>query len=265
MFSYHIHSTFSDGKNTPEEIVLSAIEKGFIAIGFSDHGYTEYDLRYCMKDQTGYIKEINNLKDKYKNQIQIYLGVEEDAFNILNRNNFDYIIGSCHYGFCNNSYHPIDSSYDYYKKCLKAFDNNYLAFAESYYSNFCQYIKKRKPDIIGHFDLITKFDEISEPIFLGNADYDKISQKYIKETLKSGSVFEVNTGAIARGLRTTVYPFENLLYILKENNAPIILSSDSHQIDTLDFAFDNTKKYLKDFGFDKITVLADNEFKQINI
>ena len=68
MYSYHIHSTFSDGKNTPEEIVLAAIEKGFIAIGFSDHGFTNYDLRYCMKDQTGYVNEIKKLKEKYKNQ-----------------------------------------------------------------------------------------------------------------------------------------------------------------------------------------------------
>ncbi len=265
MYSYHVHSTFSDGKNTPEEIVLAAIEKGFIAIGFSDHGFTNYDLRYCMKDQTGYINQIKKLKEKYKNQIQIYLGVEEDAFNPLNRNEFEYIIGSCHYCFQGNNYYPIDSDYDCFKKCLLAFGNDHLAFAESYYSNFCEYIKTRNPDIIGHFDLITKFDEMGEPLFLGNTDYEQISEKYIKEALKSGSIFEINTGAIARGVRTTVYPFENLLYILRKNNTPIILSSDSHSIDTLDFNFSDTKKYLKDIGFNKITALVDNSFMEFDI
>lgn len=48
--NFHTHSTFCDGKNTPEEIVLAALEKGFVSIGFSSHGYTPYDLRYCMKD-----------------------------------------------------------------------------------------------------------------------------------------------------------------------------------------------------------------------
>ena len=33
----HQHTTFCDGKNTPEEIVLEAIKKGFGAIGFSGH------------------------------------------------------------------------------------------------------------------------------------------------------------------------------------------------------------------------------------
>jgi len=38
--NYHTHSTFCDGKNTPEEIVLAAIDKGFDVIGLSGHGHT---------------------------------------------------------------------------------------------------------------------------------------------------------------------------------------------------------------------------------
>lgn len=260
MYSYHIHSTFSDGKNTPEEIVLAAIDKGFISIGFSDHGFTNYDLRYCMKDQTGYIDEIKKLKEKYKNQIQIYLGVEEDAFSPLNHQSFDYIIGSCHYILKDGKYLPIDSSYDYFKKCLAAFNNDHLAFAEYYYSDFCNYIRLQKPDIIGHFDLITKFDELTESLFLQDQKYTEIAKKYLIKAAQSNCIFEVNTGAIARGLRTTAYPYENLLYILRKSDTAIILSSDSHSIDTLDFAFDDTKKYLKDIGFKKLKVLCDNKF-----
>ena len=63
--NYHTHTSFCDGKNTPEQIVLYAIEKGFTSIGFSGHGYTPFDLRYCMKDTAGYIEEISRLKDKY--------------------------------------------------------------------------------------------------------------------------------------------------------------------------------------------------------
>ena len=53
--NYHTHSIFSYGKNTPEEIVQKAIEKGFGAVGFSDHAPTIYDLSYCMQDLMGYI------------------------------------------------------------------------------------------------------------------------------------------------------------------------------------------------------------------
>ena len=32
-----MHTTWCDGKNTPEEMVAAALEKGFGAIGFSSH------------------------------------------------------------------------------------------------------------------------------------------------------------------------------------------------------------------------------------
>ena len=72
--NFHTHTTFSDGKNTPEEVILFAVENGFESLGFSDHGYTSYDERYCMKDTLGYIKEIKRLKEKYQDKIEIYLG-----------------------------------------------------------------------------------------------------------------------------------------------------------------------------------------------
>ena len=76
--NFHTHTLFCDGKSTPEEVVLAAIEKGFSAIGFSGHGYTPFDTSYCMNDTAGYVAEVKHLKEKYKNAIQVYLGVEED-------------------------------------------------------------------------------------------------------------------------------------------------------------------------------------------
>lgn len=87
--NYHTHTSFCDGANTPEEIVLYAIDKGFSSLGFSGHGYTPFDLRYCMQDTQGYIEEVTRLKAKYGNKIDIYCEVEEDAFSYVNRENFD--------------------------------------------------------------------------------------------------------------------------------------------------------------------------------
>lgn len=263
--NFHTHTVFCDGKNTPEEVVLAAIEKGFFAIGFSAHGYTAFDLRYCMQDGEGYIREIKQLKEKYKKEIQIYLGIEEDAFAYVDRSRFDYLLGSSHYFCVNGQYYPIDSSYDYFKKCLEVFDYDVLRLAETYYSSFCNYINKRKPDIIGHFDLITKFDEVDSGRLLHNDAYNRIAEKYVKEAVKSGSILEVNTGAISRGFRTSVYPSENLLYTLKNLDAKLILSSDSHSIDTLDFYFDETKKYLKDIGFTHLYTIDHGAFVKYDI
>ena len=258
--NFHTHTLLCDGSSTPEEVACAAIQKGFSAIGFSGHGYTDFDLSYCIKNMDEYIREIDRLKEKYKNQIQIYLGVEEDFFSPIKRSDFDYIIGSAHYILKDGRYYPVDLSTEGFDRCLEVFGGNYLALAEAYYRPFCDYIKSRKPDIIGHFDLITKYDEKNQLMLLSDKKYNLIAEKYISNAAEADCIFEVNTGAISRGLRTSPYPSENLLYVLKRLGCKIILSSDSHAADTLDFGFEETKKYLRDIGFRYAYTLYNNEF-----
>ena len=263
--NYHTHTTYCDGNNTLEEIVLSAIDSGMNAIGFSGHGYTPYDDSYCMQNTEEYLNEITSLKEKYKSKIQIYAGIEEDSFHQISRKDFDYIIGSSHYFLKDGVYYPVDSDYDCFKECLKLFDYNVESLAENYYSAFCDYISRRKPDIVGHFDLITKFDEIDIPRFFNNENYLAVAKKYMSEAVKNDVIFEVNTGAISRGFRKDPYPHADLLHIIKRNNGKVILSSDSHSKDTLTSYFEDAKAILRHIGFKHISILYDNEFKQINI
>ena len=262
--NYHTHTTFSDGKNTLEEVVLSAIEKGLSAIGFSAHGNTPYDLQYCMRDTLGYIAEINALKVKYGRFIQIYLGVEEDCFAPVDKSAFDYNIGSCHYIRVNGKYYPLDLSYDYFQKVLSLFESP-IQLAERYYEDFCDYIQKRNPDVIGHFDLITKYEEKGNPLFFHDEKYWEKAEKALLKALRSGSFFEINTGAITRGYRTVPYPHERLLYIIKKEGGKFVLSSDAHQKDTLTSYFDEAKALLKDVGIKETYHLYDGTWKKENI
>ena len=74
IFNFHTHTQFCDGKSTAEEMVLSALNKGFSVLGFSGHGYTHFDHTYCMKDTEAYKQEILRLRKKYEKDIEIYLG-----------------------------------------------------------------------------------------------------------------------------------------------------------------------------------------------
>lgn len=257
--NFHTHSTFCDGKNTPEEIVLSAIDKGFAAIGFSGHGYTDFDLSYCMKDTDGYIAEIDRLKALYGDKIEILLGIEEDMFAHVDRSRFDYIIGSSHYLCVDGGYYAIDSSLEKFQKCISLFDGDIIKLADSYYTAFCDYIMRRRPDVVGHFDLITKFDEIDSGRFSSNKQYCALAEKYMDIASRSGCIFEINSGAMSRGVRTSPYPAENILDVLKRNDARIMISADSHSKDTLDFGFDEMRKMLLDIGFRYTYVLTKGE------
>lgn len=264
-FNFHTHTTFSDGKNTPEEVLQTALSFGFLSIGFSDHGFTPYDTRYCMKDEDGYVAEIHRLKEKYKGKIEVYLGVEEDSRAQVDRSKFDYIIGSCHYITAGDRTLVLDSNYDYFSKCLAACGGDELALAKAYYEPFVQYILQRRPDVIGHFDLLTKFDEKEKDRFLSSETYWRLAQFYTQEALRAGSIFEVNTGLITRGYRTMPCPHEKLLSIIKTGGGKVTLSSDSHAAETLEKNFEQAKQILQDVGFDSVYALSGGKWIKIRL
>ena len=78
--AYHTHSTFSDGKNTMEEMVLAAIEAGMPVLGLSDHSDSPYQ-EYCMRKEQypEYLAEIERLQKKYAGQIVLLKGIELDS------------------------------------------------------------------------------------------------------------------------------------------------------------------------------------------
>ncbi|MBO5223676.1 MAG: histidinol-phosphatase HisJ family protein [Clostridia bacterium] len=262
---FHIHSTFCDGKNTPEEMVIRAIESGLCSMGFSSHAYTNHDLHCCVKDVDGYITEIKRLKQKYAHKIQIYLGTEEDRTAFVERDKYDYIIGSNHYATVKNKHYPIDSNYSYFTSALKLFNDDELKLAEHYFSTLCEYIQRRKPDIIGHFDVISKFDEKEQCRFLHNEKYWEIAEYYTRIALNTGCIFEVNTGYINRGWRSSPCPDFRLLGIIAKEKGKIVLSSDSHNITHLAGHFDEMKHKLKDIGFKHTYALFDNKWTKFEI
>ena len=237
----HTHTTYCDGKNSPEEMVLSAIEKGLDRIGICTHGYTAFDESYCIphEEYGKFQDEIAALKDKYSDKIEVLCGVEQDVFSDTETDGFDYVIGSVHYVMAGDEYAPIDEMVeilDYV--CEEYYGGDYYAVAESYYKSVAQVAKKTNCDIIGHFDLITKFNE-------GGALFDENNPRYIAawkaaadELLKSGKLFEINTGAISRGYRTEAYPSAAIKQYISEHGGKFILSSDAHSIETIAYDFE---------------------------
>ena len=194
------------------------------------------------------------------NKIQVYLGVEEDSSAYVNRSDFDYIIGSSHYLCTDNRFVTIDSDPEQFAKCLAAFSGDPVRLAKAYYTDFCNYVNKRRPDIIGHFDLITKFDELGDSLFLKNPKYNALAEKAAIEAAKSGSIFEVNTGALSRGHRITPYPAPFILDEMKRLDCKLVLTSDCHDMNALTCGFADAKEYIKSHGFDTLYYLGKNGF-----
>lgn len=256
----HIHTLFCDGKSTPEEMVRSALAKGFTAIGFSGHAPAAFAQNYCLRDMPGYIAEVKRLQEAYRGRIRIYLGAEEEAGAPIDRAGFDYIIGSCHHAEKDGRLYPLDWKRELLQQAIDAFGGDPCALAENYYSRFSKYILERKPEVVGHFDLLTKFDEMDTPLFSHDPRYHTLAEKYLRMAMESGCVFEVNTGAISRGYRKSPYPAVNLLQCLQKHGGKVTVNSDSHNVSAIGAAFTEAKALLREVGFTHIYQLTDAGF-----
>lgn len=240
MRDLHTHTLYSDGKGTAEQMVLAAIERGLDEIGISDHVYTFFDESYCMKkERVGeYLAELAALKAKYADKITVKCGIEYDLYSTESTAPFDYVIGSLHYLKCGETYYPIDCSKEgFLTLAREGFGGDYYALAERYFSLVSTYADREDITVIGHFDLIGKYNEGGVLFDENHPRYLAAAKSALDRLLAAGKTFEINTGAIARGYRSTPYPAPALLSYLREKGGKFILSSDAHSPGNIAFRF----------------------------
>ena len=264
----HTHTNFCDGLDTPEELVLSAIEKGFSSIGFSGHSFTTYSKAFeKIGDNTRkYRKSVSDLKEKYKDQIEIYLGLEVDMFSGVDLSDYDYLIGSVHYLRDGERYIDFDKDIDVVENVINTFfEGDGMMYAKAYYNTLAQLPNYGKFDIIGHFDIITKHCE--RKMF-----FDMTSKEYLNAAFDAmealrGKIpfFELNTGAMARGYRTTPYPCDVLLKEFRRLGFGVVITSDCHDKMKIDYKFDEAAQLLKECGYKEKYILKKSGFEAVSL
>lgn len=243
----HVHTNFSDGKNTPEEMVLAAIEKGMARIGISDHSYAEADLDYCITRENidVYRQTIAELKEKYKDRIQVLCGIEQDLYADIPAEGYDYVIGSVHRIRAGDDWLPIDHKPEILAEGVqRCFGGDYYSLAEAYYRAVEELADMEIIHIIGHFDLITKFNEGGKLFDENHPRYVAAWKKAADKLLRKGIPFEINTGAISRGYRTEPYPSAPIREYIRAHGGSFILSSDCHAAENLCFGFEGAETLL---------------------
>ena len=230
-FDLHCHTTFSDGRNSAEEMVLAAVSAGLEQFGISDHSYTPFDLSYCMDigRYREYSSTLCELKLKYGDRIRLLFGIECDSYSEEVPENLDYVIGSVHYIRLGKDYYPIDISRDGFMKVAEqCFQNDYYAFCEAYYETVSGIYERTGADIVGHFDLIAKYNEGNVFFDEGSERYRKAWQSAMLRLLPDVSCFEINYSMVNRGTRSVPYLNAEMQKFLLAHGGRVICSSDSH-------------------------------------
>ena len=265
----HTHCTYCDGKDTPEQIVKKAIEIGFDAIGFSSHAPFDFDTDYTLTKERipDYVSEIKALKNKYKDRIDIYCGLESDYFSTESENlNLDYKIGSVHLLEIDGKYYDVDYSLDMTKKVISEhFNGDAIEYSKHYYSLVSKLADVKRFDIVGHIDLITKFNDKERLIDEDSKEYQKAALEAIHSLKGKAIAFEVNTGAISRKHRTIPYPAPFILKELHSIGEKIILTSDCHNKEYLNVGYSDAIELIKECGFKSIVIKTNGEFEEVPI
>lgn len=259
----HTHTTFCDGKHTAEAMVLSAIKKGLKSIGFSGHAPIENE-NWTMKNIPEYVLEINRLKEKYSSDIEIFLGLESEFLCEYPQYNYDYIISSVHGLKRGEKFLWVDADKKTVEDNLAEFYNgNVYEYIQEYYDLVVE--ASKKGDILGHFDLITKFNQEQDIFAESDNKYLEIAKKSLVKCIKNNIIIEINTGAMERGYLNRFYPAPYLLQTILENNGKIIINSDAHNENAIDFYYCESVKILKEIGFEKQMRLTKNGFVEVNL
>lgn len=267
----HTHTVFSDGKNTPEEMVLGAVRAGCTSLGFSEHSPLApfYDPdRYAMEaaDLPAYRSEILRLREKYAGQLEVYLGLEQDYDSPAPGPDFDYLIGSVHSVVADGVCLSVDNTRETLVSAVREhFGGDYLALAEAYFQRVGDVAARTGCQIAGHFDLLTKFNEGDCLFDAGAPRYLDAAMGAMEALLRRDVLFEINTGAMSRNCRTVPYPSDVLLRSLRDFGGRVCISSDSHSASTITHGFAQAAELALSCGFRETYLLARDGFHAVGL
>jgi len=236
----HVHTVLSDGRCSAEEMVLSAIDKGIRVLGFSDHSPVSGEA-WCMtpEEEAEYRVTVTELKEKYKDKIQIFCGIEQEAVSGRADPFYDYVIGSAHAVKAGDTVVWADNTSELVQEAVdRYYGGDYYAYADAYFDGVSVLDETTGCDIVGHLDLVTKFNEGDRIFDTSHPQYIRAWKRAADRLSGKGLIFEINTGGIARGYRTVPYPAPVIIAYLREKGEAMMLNSDSHETKTIAFEFD---------------------------
>ena len=258
--SVHVHSKLCDGKNTPEELAVTAWKQGLQTLGFSGHSHTPHDIEYCMTNARTqlYRAQVAKLKERYTGKLDILCGLEWDLLSDDDPAAYDYWIGSTHYvqGPRTGKYYEIDWREVDLAACIQEdFDGDGLAVVEAYFANVAA-VAAKEPTILGHFDLIKKVNAGNKFFDENDERYTAAADKALRTAAEHHCVLEVNTGAVYRGFRKDFFPSPALLKDWLALGGDVVITADAHDARALTFGFEEAAAQLRELGYQRVLVLG---------
>lgn len=261
----HMHSTFShDSESTPEQMVQGAIEKGLEMLCFTDH-YDKDNMDWGPEDifvPEEYFRVMEPLREKYKDQIDVRIGVEiglqphlADYYKtFVHSYPFDFVIGSVH------SIHRQDIALDNFFEG-KTDEEVYRAVLEETLEDVrvCGSF-----DVLGHLDYMTRYGKEREKSY-SYEKYADLIDEILRTLIEKGKGLELNMAGFKYGL-PYAHPHMDVLKRYRELGGEILtVGADGHKPEHIAYDFYKVTDILKGCGFAYYTEFKNRKavFKQL--
>ena len=296
-FNLHTHSIYSDGKSQPREIVEEAVRQGLTTLGFSEHSPLPFDNNFSVKsaDMSRYVAEIAQLKEEFKDKIDLYCALEADYLTDVSepfavtkeKYHLDYLIGGVHLVVNpalrqtqapkvvepvetpTNTINPdeiwfIDGpKWEVYDEGLqKLFDGDIRQAVRRFFEQSNEMIENEPFDIIAHFDKI-KMHNRDRYFHEDESWYRKLAMETLDLIREKGLVMEINTRGIYKKRYNGFYPSPWLMEEACKMGVPAIISADAHHFSEISLEFEAAEEALKRAGYRSVVNFTDGRWIEV--
>jgi histidinol-phosphatase (PHP family) len=161
-------------------------------------------------------------------------------------------------------YYSVDYSLDASEDGIKKlYGGDAMEMVKAYYALVARLPERGSFDILGHFDLLTKFQEKKVLFDEKSREYMAVAVDAMESVRGKIPFFEVNTGAIARGYRTSPYPQMEFLKEFNRCGFGVVITSDCHNKTFLDCFYKEAADLVAQAGFRSKWILTGNGFREV--
>lgn len=258
-FDYHMHTSYSDDSNyLMDDLINDAIEIGLEEICITDHvdfgvkgNWSDVDVndknhsKYMMNvDFPKYFEEIYRLREKYKDQINVKVGLEF-GMQMHTLEQYEDLFSSYEYDFVLLSIHQIEDK-PFWNKEFQYNRTDSQCYSRYYEELYDLVLNYKNYSVIAHMDLMRRYVSSPEDTF---DDHIEIITKILEQVIKDGKGIEINMSSERYGI-DGLTPSKRILELYHELGGEIItVGSDSHSREQLAYGVQAGREILKEIGF----------------
>ena len=244
----HVHTGFSeDSSEDPKRSIERAVSLGMKDLYITDHYDMDFPDGLFMFDPNEYFKVLSELKEAYKDQIQLHIGVELGLKTGI-ASKLKKFLGDWPFEFAIGSIHLIDDK-DPYERELFDMDDDH--FYRRYFDATLEALRACREvpiDTFGHLDYIVRYGYEKDKAY-SYEKYSDIIDEILKEIISRNIALEVNTSGIRKGLGFA-HPYPEVLKRYRQlGGKRLTIGSDAHTAEDIGSDFEETLACLKKLSF----------------